>query len=49
MYESETDAVSVISSPVQPDNAEALTVGIGALLTFTEVAAEVAEQPFASV
>ena len=49
MYVSEFEAVKVMLSPEHPTKAVALTVGIGALLTFTEVAAEVAEQPFPSV
>jgi hypothetical protein len=36
-------------SPLHTSNADELTVGIGALLTLTAVAEDVAEQPFTSV
>lgn len=48
-YESEVEAVNITVSPIHASTALACTVGAGAALTFTIVALEVDEQPFASV
>ena len=48
-YESAVEAVKVTVSPEQAAVAEALIVGVGAELTFTTVAVEVAEQLLLSV
>ena len=48
-YESAADEVKTIESPLHTSVADALIVGIGALLTLTDVGVDVAEQPFPSV
>jgi hypothetical protein len=48
-YDSADDDVKTTDSPLHISVAEALTVGIGALLTLTEVGIDVAEHPFPSI